>query len=594
MAGIGRKRSEASVNNRGVITQMRQALSLGDPFNETKISEGGEGGVSNEKEPLLSLKMSDDELLELAKQWKEEYLTYYNEEVKTRQEDNKKYYLGEQFGSNTGEYSNTDNIIFESSETLLPIICRENPEALVNSLGDEMQQEFAKLTGKIIEEVVDRQSLKLKIKQGTRQWMINLLGALKLAWNLVEDEMEITTVRAKNIILDCHGTFDGGRFMGKYIGEEKTETAEKLIVRFPGKKAEITEAVDGKLGTSCCYFEWWTDEYVFWTFKKIVLDKRDNPHWDYGSEQEGMDEFGKPRMTTIEPRNHFKSPRMPYSFIYVYNLGEHPYDDTSLIEQSKSLQDNVNKRIRQIDKNADEANNSWVFNSQFSQEEASRALRAMRKGGGIIAPTANINDSVQRMSAPSLPTFVFEDMVDKREEIRNIFGVRGSSASGLMKEKTLGGKIEIRDTDFDRSAVIVEQLEQTIDYLFNYMVQMIFIYYTESELTDVLGATQAAEYMQLKPMATRLLVSVKEGSMIPQSPLIKANQAVDLATAGLLDPETMFERLDFPNPVESAQKLMAYKMPPPVVPGMEAPVGEAPIPAMEPPPPAPSPVGLIP
>jgi hypothetical protein len=571
---------------------MRQALSLGDPFNETKLSEGGQGGVE-EMEPLLSLKMDDDELLALAKQWQEDYQRYYNEDVKTRQEDNKKYYLGDQYGSGTGEYSNTDNIIFESSETLLPIICRENPEALVKSFGGADQQRFADLTAKVIEEVVDRQALKLKIKQGTRQWMIYLLGALKLAWNLVEDEMEITTVKPKNIILDPHGTFDGGRFLGKYIGEEKVETAEKLIVRFPSKKAEIKEAVDGKMGTSCTYLEWWTDEYVFWTFKKLVLDKRDNPHWDYGSEKEGMDEFGQPRMTQIEPKNHFKSPRMPFSFIYVYNLGEKPHDDTSLIEQSKSLQDNVNKRIRQIDKNADEANNSWVFNNQFSQEEAARALRAMRKGGGIIAPTANIHEAIQRMTAPQLPGFVFDDMIDKREEIRNIFGVRGSSASGLMKEKTVQGKIEIRDTDFDRSAVIVEQLEQTIDYLFNYMVQMVYIYYSQEELTNVLGSEQAIEYTQLKPSSGRLLVSVKEGSMIPQSPLIKANQAVDLATAGLLDPETLFERLDYPNPAESAQKLMAYKNPQPP-PGMGLPPLEAPAPAMEVQPPAPSPMNLIP
>lgn len=576
---------------------MAQALSLGDPFNSSPIAEGGNGSIDT-KEPLLSLKMEDIELRELAKLWQTEYTKYYNTNVKTRDAENEKYYLGEHFGSVKSEYPNTDNIIFESTETLIPIICRENPEVLATSLGGQEQQDFALLIGKIIESVADAQSLKLKVKQATRQWMIRLIGVFKLSWNFVEDEAEITVVQPKNIILDPNGIFDGGRFLGKYIGEEKSETAEKLIVRFPSKKEEIKTAVENKLGTSCNYFEWWTDDYVFWTFKNIILDKRKNPHWDYGSEQEGMDEFGQPRVTIVEPKNHFKSPRMPYSFVYVYNLGEHPHDDTSLIEQSISLQDAVNKRIRQIDKNADEANNSWVFNNQFSQEEAARALRAMRKGGGIISPTANINESVQRLSAPALPSFVFDDMRDKREEIRNIFGVRGSSASGLMKEKTVQGKIEIRDTDFDRSAVIVEQLEQTIDYLFNYLTQMIFIYFEEPQLAAVLGDADAKRFLLLKQTASKINISVKEGSMIPQSPLIKANQAVDLATAGLLDPETMFERLDYPNPAEAAQKLLMYKLNPqgllpqaPVAPGVPPVEPQPEMPMTQPP--VESPINLI-
>ena len=562
MAGIGRKRSEISVNNRGIIQSMREALSLGDPINTSNITEGGVGGIQGEKEPLLSLDMSDEKLLSLIKQWQEDYAEYYNKEVKTRAEDNRKYYLGNQYGSLNAEYPNTNNVIFESTETLLPIICRENPEPVVNAFGGDEQQRFATLTAKVIEEIVDRQSLKLKVKQATRHWMVDLIGVMKLSWSMVEDEMEISTVQPKSIILDPHGSFDGGRFMGKYIGEEKIETAEKLMERFPDKADLIAEDVDNKLGTALKYHEWWTDTYVCWSYKKIILGKATNPHWDEGGEQEGMDEFGNPRMTAIAPMNHFRSPRMPYSFIWVYSLGEYPHDCTSLIEQSKSLQDSVNKTSRQIDKNADEANNSWIFNNQFSQEEAARALRAMRKGGGIIAPTDNIGAAVQRLDAPALPAFVFNSLLDTREQISNMFGVRGSTASSLMEEKTVRGKIEIRGTDFDRSSVIVEQLEQCMDYLFNYMVQMIYIYYSQEELTAVLGPDLAMEYMQLKPMATRLMISVKEGSMIPQSPLTQANQAVDLATAGLLDPETMFERLDFPNPQEATQRLLQYKLNP--------------------------------
>ena len=55
------------------------------------------------------------------------------------------------------------------------------------------------------------------------------------------------------------------------------------------------------------------------------------------------------------------------------------------------------------------------------------------------------------------------------------------------------------------------------------------------------------------------MVSVREGSMIPKDPLLKRNEAVQLYQIGALDPITLFERLDFPNPTESAKRLFLWQ-----------------------------------
>ena len=72
---------------------------------------------------------------------------------------------------------------------------------------------------------------------------------------------------------------------------------------------------------------------------------------------------------------------------------------------------------------------------------------------------------------------------------------------------------------------------------------------------------KTAQYSQLLRLAETkaLKVSVKEGSLIPKDDLTKRNEAIDLWSAGALDPITLFERLDDPNPYETAKKLFLWK-----------------------------------
>lgn len=560
---IGRKRSELRAQSEGAAANIAGATSIFSGFNSTDNPEAGDKQLIQVKEPLLSLDIEDEILRQLTIQWQREYNVYYKD-IEAKQKDNYDYWLGKQKGSAGQDSRGTDNVIFESTETLLPIVSRQNPEPNTTADNTDDGEFLSEMTNQILVRKADDSRLKSKIKTECRNWALFYLGCFKMGWDTKKDDMYFQAIDPCKLILDPKGYFDGGEFCGRYVGEKKSATAEDLVAEFPSFEEDIKLLAEGKMGTVFNYIEWWTNEYVFWQLNTIILDKRKNPYWNGDTETEEMDAMGQLNTVPVKGVNHFASPKMPYSFLSVFNTGKQPHDETSLVEQTKSLQDIVNKRLRQIDKNADETNNGWVFNRQFSADQATEAVATLKRGGAIIAPTENIGDSVQRLVAPELASYVYNDMQDKREQIYNIMGIRGSTAQGIMNEQTVRGKIEIKGQDVDRLALVVEQVEQFVDHLYNLAVQTIYVYYTDENVVRILGQENGPRYLQLLKTgpSRRLTVTVKEGSMIPKDPLTKHNEAVDLWNAGASDPESLFEDLQEPDPKERALRLVTYQQNP--------------------------------
>ena len=564
--GIGRKRSEMGGSGEGAAFNIRSVKSLFSGFNSTKNKSDTEHpeGVIGDLETTLTLEIDDSELVKLSNTWKKDF-DLYNGDIKPRQEKNYQYWKGEHFANKqSADCRGVDNIIFEATETLLPIAARQSPEPTVEGECTEEGKFVAEMTTNILVDKADETKLKSKIKTACRHWMLGFLGCFKMGWKEEVDDMYFQVIEPQCLILDPKGTFDGAEFTGGFIGEYKKATAQELSDTFPRYAKEISASVEGNMGTSIGYYEWWTNEYVFWRYRDVILDKRSNPYWNEDSTKPGMDNTGTAFEEPVAGVNHFASPKMPYSFLTVFNTGKQPHDETSLIEQVIPLQDIVNKRLRQIDKNADDTNNGWVFNNQFTQDQAKSALNAMRNGGAIIAATESLGESVMRFPAPALANFVYQDLLDKREQIYNIMGVRGSMPQGLISEKTVRGKIEIKGQDVDRLALVIEQIEQFVDHLFNLCVQTIYVYYDEEQATRYLGAEHAAKYIQLLKSgpSRRLLVSVKEGSTIPKDSLTVRNEAMDMWAQGAIDPLTLYEKLQFTDPTDTAKKLLTYQLNP--------------------------------
>jgi len=538
-------------------------LSLGSSVNKVKegdVKDTAEGTVG----PLLgelTLEMKDEDLLKLTKQWKENWSAWNGGWLKDCKES-EDYWLGKQYDDTGEERPLQDNILFESLETFLAIVTRKNPEPTVTDpLNTEAGKAFALKVSRNLAYLADFRRLKLKLKKLTRYWALYKLGVFKVIWDLTENEVDYRVLRPQKLILDPNATIEEGEYTGEYIGEYRKASANDLINQFPKKETFIKEQVQGKLDTQLQYIEWWTDEYVCWELNGEILDKAKNPHYNYENTETSTDEFGLEQEGTVAGNNHFILPKKPYVFLSVFNIGKHPIDDTSLLKQNLATQDLINKRLRQIDRNADNINGGWAISGALSgitKAQSAEAVEAWREGGATWIPQGDVNKAVVKMMGAALPTEVYNQLVDARNEVRNNMGVRGSNPQGTMSEKTVRGKIITASQDADRSSLIAEYLEQVTDQVFNWTAQMMSVYYDRPHQAPAMGE-QGDNEVSKDDFVHRILISVKEGSLIPKDPLTVRNEAIDLWSAQALDPISLYKALDFPNPEEMAMKLLLWK-----------------------------------
>ena len=560
--------------------------SLGADINKRKgeVTPENKEGVVSEKFPELTLAMPDDDIIKLTDKWEKDW----RESVKKQEweksiEDNEKYWLGKQYDGPMDDKSRpmVDNLIFEVVETFLPLATRRNPEPLVavdNSEKDGSGNEnpvhttyINKVKGRLAD-LGEKNKLRLKLKKGARHWAVYQLGVAKIGWDMDKDIPSARIIRPQRMILDPDAITDEDGYSGNRVGEYRKMTASKILsiigevpheldetsgeVKSMGNGeavAKVKSMVKENLDTEIQFVEWWTPEYTCWKLDKTILRKQKNPHWNYDQEQPvpaqtQVDEFGAETVTpetteSIPGINHLSRPDMPYIFLTVFNLGDQPMDKTSLITQNLSNQDLINKRNKQIDKNIDRMNGGMVVSlerSGLTQSQAKGVSDSLRRGGVVVIPSGSPREAIDTYQPPSLPPDVFGQLTDVRDRLRDIFGVKGSSQAGLASEDTVRGKILSTGLDTDRiGGGITEYLELFASNIYNWFVQMLYVY--DDGFQFVAGARPP-----------KILVSVKDGSLLPKDSSSIANQALELAKMNKISNIDLYKRLEYPNPEELA------------------------------------------
>lgn len=558
--------------------------SLADDVN--KIRKGDQvpevqEGVVSDKVPELKLEMKDTELLSLTRKWESGWKdSSVRSEWHEIGKDNEKYWLGKHFdsvGHGHGDHhhsknrSMVDNVIFESLETFLPQASRRNPEPFVSLHSSEKeedgtiapdQEKYIKKVKERLVDLADENVLRLKLKKVTRHWAIYLLGALEHGWDLDKDIPFSQVIRPQRLILDPEATIDEKGYSGNFVGVHDRMEAQQLI-DIVNKNKENDDSAKGSVeaiqkalkkdekGTQIGFIRWWTPTETFWTLSnKHVLLKKKMPHWNYDEEVEKQVETDEQGVETptedkemVRGVNHLSVPTMPFDFLTVYNLGDKPVDNTSLISQNLANQDVINKRNKQIDKNARNINGGWVISSGRSglnKSQATEFVRAMQSGGAATIPEGAPQDAIFKFNGQSLPNEVFNDLNDKRNRLRDIFGTSGSTPAGVKAEDTVRGKFLNRGLDTDRiGGGVSEYLEQLADRTFNYWIQLLYVYDEDFQF-------------QGKNVPPKINGSVKEGSLLPKDSASIAAQAIELANAGKLSTLDLYKRLEYPNAEELA------------------------------------------
>lgn len=530
-------------------------------------------GVVSDLLPELKLEMSDEDLLQLAKDWTAAW-DGERKQVEWRQQVTESYWLGLQ--NNSQDLSDTttrkptaDNLIYEALETFIPKATARNPEPDIAGDGTELGNVVADMTGKMLNHLASLPHVRLKmaLRQASRHNQLYFIGALKTSWSDTEENISVDVIRPQRLVLDPEATVVNARYDGSFLGIYCECSASDLQLRFSDKKDDISTLVDGKLGTKVKYVEWWSageTPSVFWTMGTIVLGKMRNPNFNYPDVTTVTDEYGVETQQPIAGRNYFRRPEIPVTLLLTSNLGKKPFDQTNGLWQCLSMQDVVSKRWKQIDRNADNANNGIIASLDYFEEgQASQAAQALRNGDVMLQPRGKAGEGLIRDSGQPLPAFVYENLQDARQRILSVYGVAGSVASNLNKEKTVRGKMIVQGADNDRiGGGFGESLELFAARTYEQMLQLMYVYYDEPKVASVIGAENAREYFAISSAdlaAVSLTVNVKEGSMIPKDSMSKRNEAVDLWSAGALDPISLFQALDAPNPREQAKMLYLWK-----------------------------------
>lgn len=550
-------------------------------------------GVVSEKFPELKLDMSNEDLGDLADKWEKEWIEspQYAEWI-LKGEDNEDYWLGKHFTKPKVDKTRNlvDNVIFEALETYLPQVTQHNPDAVVTLASQESQTPenlaFATQLKLKLGELADELKVRLKLKKVARHWAIYLLGVVKLGWDMDYDIPTGKVLRPKKIILDPNATIDEDGYTGNRIGEHRKLEANLMIQMLDaiggeeGYKKLLEEATTKDntphLGTEIGFIEWWTPMYMCWTLKGKVLLKKKNPHWNYPqevpvqqdpnlpmqqpeagqpvmpqlSEGEEAPEGGQPEeggepaeapTQTVPGHNHFPVPKMPFIFLTVFNLGKQPMDDTSLISQNLASQDLVNKRLKQIDKNADSMNGGMVVSLEragMTMQQAKGVTEALRKGGTVAIPAGDVNEAIARMSAPALPPDVYLQLQDTRSRVAYIFGTKGFQAnSGGSSKNAVRQQIINQNLDQARIAGgFSEYLEQMADEFYNWCVQLLYVY---------------DDNYANKPHP-KVYISIKEGSLLPKDTASKLAQAKELVSVGKMSLLDYYKTAEYPNAEEMA------------------------------------------
>lgn len=556
----------AIINNRNAFNSVKGVMQLFGPLNKARKSE-------NEDEPEVNMmpefesSLSNEDIINLTAQWVSEYDTYAKD-VKQQQKDNVNYWIGKHY--NDLQTAGTkrplvDNLIFEAVETFLPIATRATPEANV-SMSDGQQSKLSRNLQPILNYKGLQTMLRMKLKGATRDWVLYLIGCLKIVWDTQKGDFDIKKVLPSRLILDPNAEIDvDGTYYGEYLGEKKKVTARKLIKMFPASKSIISASCQGMLGTKITYIEWWTNLDVFFTLESHVLGKFKNPHWNYDGEVERMNPTtGKMEKEFVKGKNHFDTPQIPYNFLSIFNLGRKPHDETSLIYQNIPLQDTINKRYQQIDRNVESQNNGIVLSGKyFTKEQAAEAATQLSRGNPLWVPEGDIRASYARDTAPQLAGDVFAQLRDAREELRNIFGTSGSTPQGVDDQKSVRGKILINQLDSSRiGGGVTEYIELLSQRIYNWYTQMMYVYYIDEKTFPIGKDRKQEELISIinTDFEQPVNITVKSGSLVPKDPLTQRNEAMDLWNAQAMDPISFYEKLDFPNPYESAKDLLVWQM----------------------------------
>lgn len=515
---------------------------------EEGITEEGKGEIRE----TLTLDLEDAELIKVIDSRLKEGVSV-KEKIDKVNEQNERFYLGDQIDKSKlyeHQAKPVVNRIYLAVDTIVPMLAnkKRDPIAIPAQRTDE-SRELAIMTQDYLSWKWNEQQMKMKLAQIVRFMQIHRMAILKYRYTM-EDEYNdfvVEVKRPESIIVE---NIENPSYIAEYLEDTAGTLIEKFALNDKGeeikaKKKAILKALgikETQLGTKVKYIEFWTDEFVVWKLKDVILDKAKNPNWLWDTKGKQF--------------NQFRKPEMPYILFTFHSLGTGVYADTTSLEQAIPVQRNINKRKRQISDNADQASGTWIFNSRYiDRKEAAKFSGApnehiMFRGG----EGTSVNEAVGRIFPKDLGGQVFQDAMDDKQEIDNIFGTHSTTRGERGEAKTATESALLKESDYGRLDLMSQYIDLKLQELYDAFVQMSLVYYDDAKTLQILGPEGREKYIDFSRD------NIEEGIevIVSSEPLLahaeETNKYMQLFQSGLIDPLTMYEKLNLPNPKELTRR----------------------------------------
>lgn len=491
---------------------------------------------------------------------------------------NREFYRGEsEDDDELYEYESEASVnkIFGSIETLIPIVTAPKPDPKI--VITPINANNNKLSNTLREFLENIWSRKLKMKKRLPAWVRNLLGSrfliIKYGYNEVEDRFWFKLIPAGRAVFptDASCTDDiyflaelvdstYGQIMELFFSEEDCKKDQNCARR----KEAFIKYVQAKVGqdkidadTKINYWEYWEDGEFTCKVDQEILYKGKNPNFNY--EKIVVDK----KTYEVSDVNHFKHPKMPYLFVNFINFEDQVIDDTTPIEQAKSLQQNINKRKRQFDANADMANGKIIVAGSAMSSEAFDAMTFSPKESIYLDKAETTQGAIDFVYGRGLDTGLYQDYVDSKNEIDNVFGTHSTTRGERESQETATGRAILKQSDMGRLDLLSNILEVLAEEMFNAIVQLIYVYvkeqypvinYKKIDNKKVLTAFEKDNFiLNSEFFGKKVEVIIEEGQMQPHDDISEKAEAVDLWKNGGLATVDLLRKLGYPNPEQLAR-----------------------------------------
>jgi len=502
--------------------------------------------TANSSEQLIiaadpfKLDLEDAEFVDVIDQRIADSRAYYaGKNLRERQQKMRAYYVGDQ-GVTTDskklpKYATPylENVIFGGITRQKPIALSRLPDMVVKAGdGGKVSRDSADTMTDLMNTDIKTRQRRRVLGRAFKEQPLNFFAVIKCRWNEelgYDGDYEFINVHADNVDWD-HTCKTSDVDDMSFFSEKADFTVKEIVMMFPKKEDEFlgeiglsdpdsrTEAkMASKYGIWEVHFHWYkehTDEAtgeknwekvyaVVWKYKKIILHKMKNPYFDsegkinYFSkakkekreptEQEIYDAmFGDSQGQTLY-NNYFRNPRKPYYFMTYENMGEDPTDVTTRIEQSLLFQDHINLEGLQISEMNARTVGKPVINAQMIDKEDARKIDWKDHNQAIVV-TDDVRKAFTHIPGIAAPSQMYKSKQDNRSNAYEMIGVNATTRGLRENDSTLGQDQMAREADYGMIDDIVEEtLNGLAEWMGQWSMQMIKMFYTKKHYKDVVG-----------------------------------------------------------------------------------------------------------